>query len=180
MGVLCGALLLSTIIIPTMKTLLIALAFTATAATGFSQQSEAYPATQKELETKILALDKAFFDAFNSCNIEACAAFLTEDLEFYHDKGGMTTTREDMLATTKQNLCSRPGWKMRREPVAVTLKVYPLEGYGAVLTGDHQFYVTENGKEQLTGKAKFTHIWLFKDGTWKMSRIISYDHQPAQ
>lgn len=150
-------------------------------AIGYCQQKEAgYPASQKELEQKIIALDKEIFDTYNTCNIEAFKAFFTEDLEFYHDKGGMTTTRDEMIARTKQNLCSRPGWKIRREPVEGTLNVYPLDGYGAILTGEHLFYVTEDGKEQLTGRAKFTHIFLLKDGKWKISRILSYDHHSAQ
>jgi ketosteroid isomerase-like protein len=146
-------------------------------AIGYCQQKEAgYPASQKELETAILRLDTEAFDAYNNCNIEAFTNFFTEDLEFYHDKGGMTTSRDEMIAKTRQNLCSKPGWKIRREAVEGTFKVYPLEGYGAVLTGDHRFYITENGKEQLSGVAKFTHIWLLKDGKWKMARVLSYDH----
>ncbi|WP_294824328.1 nuclear transport factor 2 family protein [uncultured Flavobacterium sp.] len=145
-------------------------------AIGHCQKGTAYPASQKDLETTILALDKEVFDAYNTCNIEAMTAFFTEDLEFYHDKGGMTHTRDEMIARTKQNLCSKPGWKIRREAVAGSIKVYPLEGYGAILTGEHRFYVTENGKEQLTGQAKFTHVFLLEDGKWKIARILSYDH----
>ncbi|AWH83617.1 DUF4440 domain-containing protein [Flavobacterium album] len=148
---------------------------------GYCQQKETgYPASQKELEKKIIALDKEIFDVFNNCNIEAFRAFFTEDLEFYHDKGGMTTSRDEMIAKTKQNLCSKPGWQIRREPVEGTLNVYPLDGYGAILTGEHLFYVTEDGKEQLTGRAKFTHIFLLKEGKWKISRILSYDHHGVE
>ncbi|MCW4467523.1 nuclear transport factor 2 family protein [Flavobacterium sp. MFBS3-15] len=149
-------------------------------AIGYSQKDPAYPANQKDLEIKILAFDKEVFDAYNTCNTEAMKEFFTEDLEFYHDKGGMTNTRDEMIARTKQNLCSRPGWKIRREAVPGTLKVYPLEGYGAILTGEHRFYVTENDKEELTGQAKFTHVFLLKDGKWKIARILSYDHGPAK
>lgn len=149
-------------------------------AIGYSQKDPAYPASQKDLETKILAFDKEVFDAYNTCNTEAMKEYFTDDLEFYHDKGGMTSTRDEMIARTKQNLCSRPGWKIRREAVPGTLKVYPLEGYGAILTGEHRFYVTENGKEELTGQAKFTHVFLLKDGKWKIARILSYDHGPSK
>jgi hypothetical protein len=149
-------------------------------AIGYSQNDPAYPASQKELEAKILAFDKEVFDTYNTCNTEGMKDLFTEDLEFYHDKGGMTNTRDEMIARTKQNLCSRPGWKIRRETIPGTLKVYPLEGYGAILTGEHRFYVTENSKEQLTGQAKFTHVFLLKDGKWKIARILSYDHGPAK
>jgi hypothetical protein len=26
------------------------------------------------------------------------------------------------------------------------------------------------------GEAKFLHIWQLKDGTWKLTRVVSYDH----
>jgi hypothetical protein len=52
--------------------------------------------------------------------------------------------------------------------------------YGAVLSGEHRFYVREGDKpERLDGQAIFTHLWLVKDGAWKMARILSYDHGPA-
>ena len=30
--------------------------------------------------------------------------------------------------------------------------------------GDHRFYVTENGKEVLSGVAKFIHVWKYENG----------------
>ncbi len=26
------------------------------------------------------------------------------------------------------------------------------------------------------GEAKFLHIWQLKDGSWKLTRVVSYDH----
>jgi hypothetical protein len=65
-----------------------------------------------------------------------------------------------------------------------TVKTYPLRNgtvtYGMVLSGEHYFYVSEKGKpERRDGLAKFFHVWLVKDGSWKMARVISYDHGPA-
>lgn len=80
----------------------------------------------------------------------------------------------------KNNICNDPKRKVLRKPAAGTFKVYPLDGYGAILTGNHDFYILENGKEKKTGTAKFTHLWLLKDGYWKMARVLSYDHKAAQ
>jgi hypothetical protein len=50
----------------------------------------------------------------------------------------------------------------------------------AVLSGEHYFYINDSGKpEYRDGVAKFFHIWLLKDGTWKMARAASYDHRDA-
>jgi Domain of unknown function (DUF3471) len=64
------------------------------------------------------------------------------------------------------------------------VKVYPLQKngvtYGAVLSGEHYFYINDSGKpEYRDGVAKFFHVWLLKDGTWKMARAVSYDHRDA-
>lgn len=78
------------------------------------------------------------------------------------------------------NLC-KSEYRVRRELVAGSLEVYPINNYGAVEIGVHRFYETGKGqKEKLVGIAKFVHIWQKKDGEWKISRVISYDHKPAQ
>jgi hypothetical protein len=135
---------------------------------------------QTTLYSEIIALDKAVFDAYNNCEIEKFKSYFTNDVEFYHDKGGVTLTSEKLAMSVKNNLCSDPSRKLRREVVAGTLKVYPMDNYGAILTGEHNFYETTNGVEKLTGKAKFTHLCEFKDNKWRISRVLSYDHRPAE
>ena len=68
--------------------------------------------------------------------------------------------------------------------MAGTVNVFPLKNgdkiYGAVISGEHLFYVTELGKaEFLDGRANFTHVWLLKNDGYKMARILSYNHHPA-
>ncbi|MBC7990647.1 MAG: nuclear transport factor 2 family protein, partial [Luteimonas sp.] len=50
----------------------------------------------------ISALDTAVFDAFNHCDapgrLQQHAGYFAPDVEFYHDKGGVTWTREAMIA----------------------------------------------------------------------------------
>ncbi len=133
-----------------------------------------------ETEMVILHHDSLFWQAYNACDIDQMGDFFTEDVEFYHDKAGLTTTRARFMETVKNGLCGNENFRLRREAVEGSVAVYPLEGYGAILTGEHVFYVLEKGKpERLDGLAKFTHVWLYKDGVWKMARILSYDHGPA-
>jgi hypothetical protein len=109
--------------------------------------------------------------------------FFTTDVEFYHDKGGVTLGLEKLMATTKKNLCGPNDFRLRREAVPGTVKVFPLQNgeviYGAIISGEHVFYIKEGGKERLDGLAKFTHLWLLNNGVWKMTRVLSYDHGPA-
>ncbi|PZR12597.1 MAG: nuclear transport factor 2 family protein [Flavobacterium psychrophilum] len=156
------------------------LAFTLIIATSIHAQNEVYPSSADALAKKIIGLDSQAFDAYNKCDTETFRTFFTDDLEFYHDKGGYSKGIDKFIETFKNNLCNESKPKIIRKPVNQTLKVYPLDGYSAILMGDHDFYSLENGKEKKTGTAKFTHVWLLQNGAWKMARVLSYDHKASQ
>jgi len=139
---------------------------------------------QDALSATVLKEDAAFWEAYNHCDAEKMSHFFWPDVEFYHDKGGPTIGLAALTETFKTNLCGNPNFRLRREALPATIKVYPLQKngvtYGAVLSGEHYFYINDNGKpEYRDGWAKFFHVWLLKDGTWKMARVVSYDHQAA-
>lgn len=131
------------------------------------------PVEQAKLFKTIASLDAAVFDAYNKCDIEKFGSFFTEDLEFYHDQGGLMVGRQNTIDAVKNNVCG----KARRDLVPGTLAVFPLNGYGAVETGIHLFCDPKLGKcPDGSGVARFTHIWQNKDGAWRITRVISYDH----
>jgi hypothetical protein len=140
--------------------------------------------TPSELTATILQRDGLFWKAYNACDVEAMAAFFPEDVEFYHDRGGPTLGLTSLVGTTRQSLCGRPDSRLRREAVEGTVRVFPLQKenavYGAILSGEHVFYILDKGQPaRLDGRARFTHLWLQRDGAWKMARVLSYDHGPA-
>lgn len=131
----------------------------------------------------VTARDTAFWEAYNACDTAAMRTFFTEDVEFYHDVGGPTLGLAALGTSLDSNLCGG-ATRIRRAPVPDTIRVSILrksgEVYGIVMTGEHLFYVREPGKaEFLDGRARFAHLWLLKDGVWRMARILSYDHGPA-
>ena len=137
----------------------------------------------EKLSEIILLRDSLFWKAYNSCDTARYSEFITSDVEFYHDKGGITLGLEKLLEITKKNLCGPNDFRLRREAVPGSVRVFPMERegevYGAIISGAHVFYIRQAGQEKLDGLAKFTHLWLLKDGDWKMTRILSYDHGPA-
>lgn len=135
-------------------------------------------------ESTVRALDSAFWNTYNTCDIDAMNRFFTEDIEFYHDKGGKMTGIDEFLSTSKRNLCSDENLRLRREAVAGTVQFFPLKSgekvYGAILSGQHVFYILQTGKSpRRDGIARFTHLWIITESGWKMSRVLSYDHGPA-
>jgi hypothetical protein len=146
-----------------------------TSKTNKSNQSNNYFPASKYLYDTVAHLDSVFFNAFNTRNLDKLKTLLSENLEFYHDLGGVTNYNQNMDAFKKTFESDR---RVRRELVPGTLEVYPIKDYGAVETGIHRFYATEKGQqEKLSSEAKFVQLWQQKDGLWKITRIISYGHQ---
>ena len=98
---------------------------------------------------------------------------VSEDLEFCHDKTGLAVGRQPFIAAIRTNICG----KVHRELVPGTLEVYPLKDFGAVEIGVHRF--THPSDPTNLGEEKFVTIWKLENGSWKMTRAISFDHHPA-
>ena len=140
--------------------------------------------TQPALTAAIAARDTALFDLmFAQCGPAALAATVTDDIEFYHDKGG-AMDRQAFIADYAKSCAAKrapDAWRSRRELVPETLKVYAIPGFGAVEEGTYLFYERKGeGPERLAGKARFSILWkLGADGQWRMARTFSIDHAPA-
>jgi len=135
-------------------------------------QSSAQPGT---LFKTIEALDAKLFDAYNHCDLTTLGAMVSDDLEFYHDQTGLAVGRDPFIVAIRQNICG----KVERSLVAGSLEVYPLNGYGAVEIGVHRFRHPGRPEEGL-GEAKFVTLWQNRNGSWIVTRVISYDHAPAK
>ena len=125
----------------------------------------------------IAALDAAVFEAFNRCSepeqLARHASYFAEDVEFYHDTGGVTWSRDAMLANTSKNVCGH----FRRELVPGTLRVFPIKGFGAIAQGSHRFCQFATGRCE--GLADFTMVWREQAGAWRITRVLSYGHRAA-
>lgn len=134
---------------------------------GFSQQPDS-------LFQTISKMDSLFFDAFNRCDTAVSRNYFTKDLEFFHDKGGLTYYDENMRSIHKR--CASE-YTVRRDLVAGTMEVFPIKNYGAIQLGSHHFYFKNKGEaEKLDGTFRFVHVWKNENGRWKIARVVSFDH----
>jgi hypothetical protein len=131
---------------------------------------------QEELDKAVGTLDAALFDAYNRCDLVKFSTFFVEDVEFYHDQGGVTLGRQNLTDSVKKNICG----KVTRELVPGTLQVHYMKGYGAVEMGVHWFHHPGHEDTEGVGEGRFIHLWQYKDGAWKITRVISYDHHAAK
>jgi ketosteroid isomerase-like protein len=140
---------------------------TATAADGLLPGDPLYQA--------ILAHDQKLFDAYNRCDLPAFGAMVSDDIEFYHDQGGLMVGKAPLLKALENNICH----KVRRELVKETLEVYPLANYGAIEIGTHTFCnLTETPvcAASSSGTGKLVHLWKKQGDGYVLARVLSFDH----
>jgi uncharacterized protein DUF4440 len=139
----------------------------------------------KELIDTLAERDRTLFDAVFGCKLDVLAGLLTEDFEFFHDKWGQTaSSRKQFLDVIGQG-CERQktgsDFKARRELVEGSVTVHVFNNYGAMQMGTHRFYALQPGRpDRLTESGKFIDLWKQEDGTWRLARVISYDHRLAE
>ena len=169
----------------TLATLLLLSALTGTAAHGQSTprktgpgtpQPAATPAqkppTKDELYQTLARLDTEMFAAFNTHDVDKLMSYFADNVEFYHDKGGLsnfTQTREGFTRLFAQSP------DITRTLVPGSLEVYPVKNYGAVHIATQRFCHVENGREDC-GNSKFVMVWQQQAATWRITRVVSYDH----
>jgi len=132
---------------------------------------------QAELDKAITELDRQLFAAYNHCDLKKFDSLLADDVEFYHDQGGVTLGHAALTESVKNNICTSD---TQRVLVPGTLKIYHMKGYGAIEMGVHRFVHPKTEATNGTGEASVVHLWRCKDGVWKMTRALSYDHHSVQ
>lgn len=139
-----------------------------------SQAKQSEPTEQDALYRTVSKLDAEFFGTFNNCDapgqLQKHAMFLDPRVEFYHDNGGVSWTREDYVDKTRRNVCGN----FRRELITGSLEIYPIKGFGAIEEGSQTFCDIKSGK--CLGEAKFLIVWHQAPDGWRITRIFSYGH----
>lgn len=138
------------------------------------------------LSAAIAARDAEFFAlAFEDCDPDRLRTMLTSDFEMYHDRGGVVARTAETFVEEYRRSCGArqapDAWRSRRALVTATLNVHPVPGFGAIEDGEHLFYERQgDGSERLAGRARFTQLWQLSADGWRLARVFSYGHRPAQ
>lgn len=141
---------------------------------GYSQQSykeileSEYIPVDKGIYDIIVAKDKEYFDAYNSCDMNTQALLYSEDLEFFHDKGGLSTSKQEILTSIENNICG----KVTRTLIEGSIEVYPINDYGAIEIGYHKFYNNQE-PDAKSKPSKFIMVWKNEGDLWLISKVIS-------
>jgi hypothetical protein len=159
------------------KLILFSLLFITTIFTACSTSNHAVskkyiykPDDQKLYET-IIHLDSVFFESYNTCdtNLDTYGNFFSENIEFYHDLGGLSTAKQAIIDGTKKNVCGR----VTRELIAGSIEVYPIKGFGAIEIGLHKFHNNTEPEGTPSRAGRFMIIWQQNNNDWKITRVVS-------
>lgn len=120
------------------------------------------------LYDSIVAMDTRWEDAYNNCKLDVMEELISEDLEFYHDQGGLLTSKKKLNEALKNNICG----KTKRALKPGSIEVYEIKGYGAVEMGLHGF-LPLNQQGPPDHYARFVHLWKRESGKWRITRVFS-------
>lgn len=155
-----------------MKNIVLASALLLATISSFAEDKPTSDPGSRECFDAITRADKTMFNAFNAHDVDLLMSMFTDDLEFYHDKGGLTNHEQTREGFTKL-FGNSPD--IRRNLVEGSLQVYPIKDFGAIEIGTHRFCHKENGKDDC-GDFPFVMVWKKSGDSWRVSRVISYGH----
>ena len=134
----------------------------------FAQEVYRYKPDSKELYETMRRMDSLYWKAYNTCDMETQEKLYADSLEFYHDGGGFSNSKQGTLDAIKRNICG----KVTRIEVPGTLEVYPIKGYGAVVMGVHRF-LNKLEPNAPSRPGRYIVIWQQAGNSWQMKRVIS-------
>ncbi len=133
-----------------------------------SNTMKSQDAEDKALYDTIMELDKTYFTAYNECDMKTQREFYDEDIEFYHDMGGLATDKAELLKSIEKNICG----KVTRTLIEESVEVHAIKDFGAIQIGMHKFYNNQE-PNAISKPTKFIVIWKKTNTKWLISRVIS-------
>ncbi len=127
-----------------------------------------YVPINKALYDTIAYWDSVYFATYNNCDLKKMSWLMSDSLEFYHDKSGLTTSKPEFIKAIQQNICG----KVSRILVKNSIEVYPIANWGAVEIGYHRFQNHEENNS-VSKPDKFIVIWQNTAIGWKIKRVVS-------
>jgi hypothetical protein len=130
-----------------------------------------YKPDNLELYNTIMKQDSIFFHYYNTCdkNLDKYSNFYADNIEFYHDQGGLMTSKQELVNATQKNICG----KVIRTLVKGSVEIYPIHDFGAIEIGLHQF---RNNQEPINTASKigrFMIVWKKENIDWRIVKVVS-------
>lgn len=120
-----------------------------------------------EIEQEIARQDSLFFTAYNNCDLATQEKYYSDNIEFYHDGGGLIQSKKQLIEGIRDNICG----KVLRQLVPGSLEISEIPGFGAIEIGYHRFHnLTE---KSISAPGRFVIVWKKLPDRWVVTRVIS-------
>lgn len=113
--------------------------------------------SSEAVRTKIIALEKAWNQAYKMADIRALNALLDDQIILINDDGS-TQSKDEWLKTVKVSNSQ----EQQVSPESLSVRVY---GDTAIATGVFRAKGTEGGKAYIR-RERFVDTWINKNGNW--------------
>ena len=128
-----------------------------------------YTIANKQLFDTIVALDKIYWEAYNSGNVDRIINFMTDDHEFYHDESGALYNKEKNAEEWRKFYNMDLG--VVGETVNGTNEIYEIAKYGALQISYQRFY--DKRDPEWSKPARAVTLWKKTSKGWLQSRVFS-------
>ncbi|MBV7265875.1 DUF4440 domain-containing protein [Erythrobacter ani] len=141
--------------------------------------------TQKQVASQLEELDARLFEAaFESCQIDIVSGLISDNIEFYHDRDGLSYTGHEAFIADVARDCETGSAGGKRVLVPGSISTHMIGEFGAMQMGVHEFHqIMPDGESIPRERGSFIHLWERKNSApsgWQISRIISYDHEGVE
>jgi len=100
--------------------------------------------TEAQLGAAVSELDRQLFEAYNHCDLKKFDSLLADDVEFYHDQGGVTLGHAALTESVRNNICTGDTQRVR----AGDSQNLPHEGTWRDRDGRAPVHASEDGSRQ--------------------------------
>ena len=137
---------------------------------AYAQQS----ITANELNHQIIAFDTSLYSQTVACNKSEPPSIYDKNVEIYDGKNGLLSLT-DLFSPKYFETCE----KYKVEPAFESLAVYPLNNFGAILTGKQSHQKKQGAYFKTTSTNQYIHVYKYEQNEWKISRVFTYDSIPG-
>jgi len=113
--------------------------------------------SEAAIQTKVIALEKAWNQAYKLADKKAMDALLDNEIVIVNDDGTVPTKSEFLKSLTKST-----SEEQQVSPESISVRVY---GHAAIATGVFRAKGVEDGKPYVH-RERFVDTWVNKDGKW--------------
>ena len=132
---------------------------------GVKNKKTPYVPISQEIYDTIIYWERIYSEAFKKCDLVTIDLLTYENIEYYHDQGGLMISKEYLLKSLV-HMCGR-----NRE-IDEGSEVYPVKNFGAIHVGKQRFFDDPPEKNKSTFR-RFVHVWRHQGDRWKLTRMVT-------